>query len=203
MVNTHVYGDGVNDRLTKSEWISHGLRTLALDGPRALKVGRMAAKLRVSRGSFYWHFQDIADFELELLRSWQVISTDQIIRDLDAREGDPGRTVWLIQQAFRGRRRLDRAMRSWAAEDGKVAKVVAAVDARRIARIAGLLIDAGVGSRRAHHRAAFLYWAYLGQAAVMDRDSQSIPPSALADVVRLFELDAPKLMQGRERGNAA
>jgi AcrR family transcriptional regulator len=202
-VNTHVYGNGMNDRLTKSDWISHGLRTLALEGPGALKAGRMAAKLKVSRGSFYWHFRDLADFESQLLRSWQVNSTDRVIEDLDAREGEPGLAVHLIQQAFRGRRRLDRAMRSWAAADGKVARVVASVDARRITRIAKLLVDAGVERRRAHHRAAFLYWAYLGQAAVMDRDSQSIPPSALADVVRLFELDAPNVLQGQERGDAA
>ena len=52
----------MSDRLTKSDWIDHGLRTLANDGPNALKVGPMATTLKVSRGSFYWHFRDIADF---------------------------------------------------------------------------------------------------------------------------------------------
>jgi hypothetical protein len=48
----------MHDRLTKSGWIRHGLRTLAKDGPNALKVGPMSTKLKVSRGSFYWHFRD-------------------------------------------------------------------------------------------------------------------------------------------------
>jgi len=39
-VNTLVYGAAMNDRLTKSDWIEHGLRTLANDGANALKVGR-------------------------------------------------------------------------------------------------------------------------------------------------------------------
>jgi AcrR family transcriptional regulator len=55
-VNTFVYGGSVDDRLTKSDWIEHGLRTLARDGANALKVGPMATQLKVSRGSFYWHF---------------------------------------------------------------------------------------------------------------------------------------------------
>src|ERR1700731_1432717 len=67
-VNTPVYGGTMNDRLTKSDWIRHGLRTLAKDGPNALKVGPMSTKLKVSRGSFYWHFRDIADFRSQLLQ---------------------------------------------------------------------------------------------------------------------------------------
>jgi AcrR family transcriptional regulator len=52
----------MNGHLTKSDWIEHGLRTLASDGANALKSGPMATPLKVSRGSFYWHFRDIARF---------------------------------------------------------------------------------------------------------------------------------------------
>src|SRR5713226_2654726 len=120
----------MNDRLTKSDWIRHGLRTLAKDGPNALKVGPMSTKLKVSRGSFYWHFRDIADFRSQLLRSWQEYSTDQVIRDLDAAKGEPDRLKHLMKRAFPAKRHLDRAIRSWAAEDGDVARLVASVDAR-------------------------------------------------------------------------
>ena len=74
----------MDDRLTKSDWIDHGLRTLASDGANALKVGPMAAKLEVSRGSFYWHFRDIADFRSQVLRNWQERMTDQVIKDLES-----------------------------------------------------------------------------------------------------------------------
>jgi len=125
------------DRLTKADWIRHGLRTLATDGPNALKVGPMAARLKVSRGSFYWHFEDIAEFRSLLLRTWP--------------------------------------------------KVVASVDVKRVDRIAGLLIEAGLDRERAEHRAAFLYWAYLGQAVVMDSRQASIPDWALDEISDLFE----------------
>src|SRR6266849_1730029 len=162
-VNTPVYGATMNDRLTKDDWITHGLRTLANDGANALKVGPMAAKLKVSRGSFYWHFRDIADFRAQLLRSWQERSTEQVMRD------------------------LDRAVRSWAAEDEEAARIVASVDARRVAYIAKMLVGAGVASKQALGRAAFLYWAYLGQPIVMDPRHSSIPESAIDDIGELFE----------------
>jgi len=176
----------MGDRLTKFDWLKHGLRTLANNGPSALKVGPMAAKLNVSRGSFYWHFRDIGDFRSELLRHWQETSTDQIIDALDARPCDPDRLRDLLHEAFGRQPRLDRAVRSWAAHDKDVANIVAAVDDRRITRVARLLIDAGVDNTRAGHRALFLYWAFLGQVAVADQRHTSLPKDALNDIAHLF-----------------
>ena len=177
----------MDDRLTKSDWIEQGLRTLAAEGANALKVGPMAAKLDVSRGSFYWHFRDIADFRAQVLNSWQERSTEQVIDELEAAQGDPDRLKHLMRRAFVGKRRLDRAVRAWAAEDAAVARVVAAVDARRVAYIAKMLVAAGVDSRRASSRAAFMYWAYLGQAVIMDPRHVAIPASAMDDISELFE----------------
>jgi len=177
----------MGDRLTKADWIKHGLRTLASEGAGALKVGPMAEKLRVSRGSFYWHFRDVSDFEAQLLQSWEESSTDSVIRDLDAREGEPGLLRRFMGEAYKGQRKLERAMRSWAAENRAAADVVAAVDARRIRRVAKMLLDSGVDTKRALHRATFLYWAFLGQAVVMDRSGSSLPAVAMDDLIGLFE----------------
>ena len=186
-VNTLVYGAGMSDRLSKDDWLTHGLRTLAKDGANALKVGPMAKTLKVSRGSFYWHFRDIGDFRAQLLQSWQERMTDQVIRQLDAAKGEPDRLQHLMKRAFAAKRDLDRAVRSWAAEDEDVAKIVASVDARRVAYIAKMLVASGVDSPRARQRAAFLYWAYLGQVLVMDPRHSSISAAAIDDIGKLFE----------------
>jgi AcrR family transcriptional regulator len=186
-VNTFVYGDAMNDRLTKSDWIEQGLRTLASDGAGALKVGPMATRLKVSRGSFYWHFRDIADFRSQVLRCWQERTTERVIRDLEAAKAQPDRLKRLVRRAFVTKRSLERAIRSWAAEDKDVAATVAAVDTRRVSYIAKMLVAAGVESRRALPRAAFMYWAYLGQPIVMDPRHASIPAPALDEISDLFE----------------
>jgi AcrR family transcriptional regulator len=186
-VNTFVYGDAMNDRLTKSDWIEQGLRTLASDGAGALKVGPMATRLKVSRGSFYWHFRDIADFRSQVLQCWQERTTERVIRDLEAAKAQPDRLKRLVRRAFVTKRSLERAIRSWAAEDKDVAATVAAVDTRRVSYIAKMLVAAGVESRRALPRAAFMYWAYLGQPIVMDPRHASIPAPALDEISDLFE----------------
>src|SRR5476651_1042530 len=177
----------MTDRLTKDDWLKRGLKTLATDGAHALKVGPMAAKLKVSRGSFYWHFKDVADFQSQILRVWRERSTDQVIRELEAGKALPDRLKHLMKRAFAGRRDLERAIRSWAAEDAAVARVVAAVDARRVAYIAKMLVAAGVEGRKAPPRATFLYWAYLGQPLVTEPRHTAVTAAALGDVANLFE----------------
>src|SRR4029077_15542165 len=99
----------------------------------------------------------------------------------------PDRLKHLMRRAFVAKRSLDRAIRSWGAEDDEVAPIVASVDARRVAYIAKMLVAAGVESRRALPRAAFMYWAYLGQAVVMDARHSSITASDMDDISGLFE----------------
>jgi len=186
IVNTLVYGPAMTDRLARSDWISHGLRTIAAEGVNALKVGPMADGLKVSRGSFYWHFRDIADFRAQLLQAWQEEATDRVIRDLEVQKDRPDRLKQFMRRAFATRRNLDRAIRSWAAEDREVATIVSSVDARRVAYIARMLAATGVESQKAQRRAAFLYWAFLGQRMVMDPRHASIAPAALDDITDLF-----------------
>ena len=92
-----------------------------------------------------------------------------------------------MRRAFVTKRNLERAIRSWAAEDKDVAATVAAVDTRRVSYIAKMLVAAGVESRRALPRAAFMYWAYLGQPIVMDPRHALISASALDEISDLFE----------------
>lgn len=134
--------------------------------------------------------RDIADFRAQLLRSWRERTTDRIIDEL-AGTAEPDRLKHLLKRAFAGKPNLDRAIRAWAAQDRDVAAAVASVDAGRIAHIAQMLIAAGVEGRRARHRTAFLYWAYLGQAIVMDPGHAAIEASALDEIGALFETAGP------------
>ena len=177
----------MSDRLTKDDWLKRGLKTLATDGAHALKVGPMAAQLKVSRGSFYWHFKHVADFQSQVVHAWRQRSTDQVIGDLEAARNQPHRLRQLMKRAFDSKRDLERAIRSWATEDPAVARIVAAVDTRRVAYIAKMLTAAGVESRKASPRATFLYWAYLGQPLVTEPRHAAITASMLNEIGDLFE----------------
>lgn len=182
-----MYGHCMGGRLTRQDWIDSGLRMLATDGASALKVGVMATALGVSRGSFYWHFADFAAYRAQLLHCWRERTVDQVIQEFDRDPTGPDRLKRLIKRAFIGKRGLDRAIRMWAADEPVVAAMVASVDAKRVAYMAKLLIAAGADPGQAQPRAAFIYWAYLGQAIVMDPASGAIDEARLDEIADLFE----------------
>ena len=99
----------------------------------------------------------------------------------------PSRLSLLLRRTLRPGRGLERAVRAWAAEDPEAAAAVAAVDTRRLARVEALLREAGVAPRHAGPRAAFLYWAYLGQSVVIDPRHNTIDLEAIDDIAGLFE----------------
>ena len=46
------------DKLDRADWIHAGFAMLAAGGIDAVRVERLAAVLKVTKGSFYWHFRD-------------------------------------------------------------------------------------------------------------------------------------------------
>ena len=61
-----------NVRTPREAWIEAALQALATGGPDAIRVEALAASLGVSKGGFYWHFEnrqallDAAGYEASL-----------------------------------------------------------------------------------------------------------------------------------------
>ncbi len=72
----------MTDQLSAKDWLDQGLKTLAERGFTALKAEPLAKALGVSRGSFYWHFDDIGAFHAAILRHWREVAAEQIIANL-------------------------------------------------------------------------------------------------------------------------
>ena len=151
-------------RLTAQDWIDFALATLAREGFHALKADLLARKLGVSRGSFYWHFEDLRSFHGCLIAHWRHTATEAIIADLE-RYGSPElRLDALLRRAFGHGARLEVRMRNWADKNAAAARVLDAIDRQRRGYIEKLLRQAGVAPLAAATRAQLLYWAYLGAA---------------------------------------
>lgn len=181
-VNTSVYGCEMTRRLTVDDWLEHGLEVLGTHGFMALKADPMAKSLGVSRGSFYWHFSNLNDFHVRVLEHWRSNTTSQVIQSVSDASGD--RLVRLVAQAFAADRKLERAVRSWAAAVNWVADAVDIVDDQRIDFIRKLLVDDGLPRRLAGPRAMLLYWGYLGRLLVR---TPELPDRAMRDWVRMMQ----------------
>ena len=68
-------------RTPRSSWIDQGLRALGVGGVDAVRIESLAQALGVTKGGFYWHFDDRSALLEEMLDTWQrVVSEDVIVR---------------------------------------------------------------------------------------------------------------------------
>ncbi len=172
--------------LTKTKWLDHGLAALAASGPQSLKAEPLCKSLNVSRGSFYWHFRNIAQFHTDLLDHWRRLRTEGIIAEIDRTADDNDRLQRLMRRAISEEDPLERAVRSWAAQDRSVADAVALVDKIRLDYLAELLAKAGVPVRQAQARAAFIYWANLGRN-MMTKGPRSLAATEIDEIATLMQ----------------
>ena len=157
------------DRLTARDWIDFGLTMLAREGADALKADVLARKLGVSRGSFYWHFSDLAAFHARVIEQWKEVATDAIIADIERYASLEARLDALLRHGFGDGAALEVRMRAWAESNAAAARALDHIDRRRRGYIERLLIEAGIAPAAAATRTQVVYWAYLGAAVSRSR----------------------------------
>lgn len=153
-----------NTRLTVDDWLQAGYAIVADEGLNALKLDRLTARLNVTKGSFYWHFADMAAYRQALIESWaQLKDTDR--RDIEAMSDVEPRERLSQMMASLVRPRLwtlERAMREWARFDDTVAAAVRAADRRLLKAVRQAFCDYGFDDEEAELRANTTFAAGVG-----------------------------------------
>jgi AcrR family transcriptional regulator len=128
-------------RTPRSSWIEEGLRALAAGGPDAVRIEVLAQSLGVTRGGFYWHFDDRRALLEAILDTWERESVDEVIERVE-REGGDTRAKLRRLSALAGSSdeplRTDLAVRDWARREQTVAERLRRVDNRRMEYVRSL-----------------------------------------------------------------
>jgi AcrR family transcriptional regulator len=122
-------------RTPRSSWIDEGLRALAAGGPDAVRIEPLARALGVTKGGFYWHFDDRRALLKEMLDAWERESVDEVIERVEGGGGharDKLRRLSAIAASSDEALRIDLAIRDWARRDRTVARRLRRVDNRRM-----------------------------------------------------------------------
>ncbi len=67
----HTIPFGMVPSMTRDRWIDEGLLVLAEEGAPGVRIDRIAARLGLSKGSFFHHFDGIAAYRRALLDRWE------------------------------------------------------------------------------------------------------------------------------------
>ncbi|MFJ3922278.1 TetR/AcrR family transcriptional regulator [Streptomyces sp. NPDC090022] len=153
----------VKGKVSKDDWTMAALRALARGGAAAVAVDVLARQLGVSRGSFYWHFENREALLVAALETWERRGTAEVIAAVREQADPLARARALFAEAL-GDEEIAGLEPALAAEAGHpaVAEVVARVTRTRLAFLEEVYTGLGLGQQDARHRALAAYAAYLG-----------------------------------------
>ena len=153
-------------RLSKSDWLRLGLQLLADKGHSAMRIDILCQQVWRSKGSFYHHFKDRADFVHALGKYWQEQLTENVIERANQYKTPIEKLTALnalTQDIASGEdAKIERALRLWASSEQVIAEILAKVDKRRTDYVASLLVQSGLGSRMAIDLAVMNYAMLIG-----------------------------------------
>ncbi|MEN3112100.1 TetR/AcrR family transcriptional regulator [Uliginosibacterium paludis] len=158
--------------LDRDAWIRFATGVLAEEGLEGLRVEVLARRLKVTKGSFYWHFRDRQALLNAIATQWR----DERIGELSSQVAvAPEQAMpqlhriidtYANQPNF-SRMKLELAIRDWARRDPLVASVVEAVDQARLLNATRLFELAGFPPAHAHTRALLLFTHVFGLSMMM------------------------------------
>jgi len=142
-----------------SDWLQAARLALIHGGPAAVRIEKLARDLKVTKGSFYWHFKSRKHLLEALLREWET-ETESLFRQLEGFT-DAGKALQFLGQYVHtsmssppGKYPPDMGSFNWAAVDRRVAA--------RVNRIERIRIDALVRLTGRPDRVELAYLVWLG-----------------------------------------
>lgn len=156
--------------LGRDAWLEAARRALIEEGTAGIEVNKLAKRLDVTRGGFYWFFESreqLLDALLDLWVQTGIVRFEQIANA----EGKSGPQkfmmlvdLWLNERDYDPK--WDGAVRDWARTSSRVLDAVHAVDTRRIGLIEQVFRDLGYTGLDAHVRARVTYYHQVGYYAL-------------------------------------
>jgi len=151
----HAAGNGtVPARLSREEWLARALEVLGRKGAGELTVESLARQLGVTKGSFYWHFKDRADFFRQLIEYWDEHFTQTVIAEISGLGTPPEERLLELMQLVHTKRldRFEMPVRAWAQQNPALAPLVRSVDRHRTLFVMSLFLEMGFDEDEAEMR---------------------------------------------------
>ena len=172
-------------RLTRDDWLDEAFKAVVEGGFDNVKVLSLAEKLKVTRGSFYWHFTDHADLINSLLMRWKVAQLALDAKLKLQQSGDALKDLDLVVDAAflqagseLENLRFEQAMRALSHHNAVAAQLLVEVDANRMDLFQSKFLVLVKDASKARDLAALLYLSIAGGFQALSRPAN--PPNIRA-----------------------
>lgn len=132
--------------LGRNDWTEAAWQMLGRGSLDEVRVDALARHLKVTRGSFYWHFRDRDDLIEAILDRWfAALGLDRSMMPALRDIADPAERLWTIYE--RVIREIGSgqyaALRLWARDNAAARRRLAAEDAKRLDHIVQQFVELG------------------------------------------------------------
>lgn len=151
-------------RLSVDDWVACALEVLADEGVSGIKIGTLCKRLGVTKGSFYWHFEDIEAFLGAVAGHWAA-ERDAALEsfvELEAVEPAERLRLMLLRFADRSQWPLERAVREWARTNPFVQERVARTDLVMAGKVKDAFEEIGFSEEDAILRSQMMFCTGVG-----------------------------------------
>lgn len=134
-----------NNKLTRKKWLEFSLDLLIKDGNIKVRLDHLVRCMGVSKGSFYWHFNNRDDFILSLVKHWAMVSTEVVIDHMNQVSGSAEERLFeLIKYIVTNDlRRYDFAIRALVLMEPQIAHIVSKTDEQLLGLTQNLFAEMG------------------------------------------------------------
>lgn len=162
--------------LSAQDWIEAALDAIAAGGLDAVAVEPLARKLRVTKGSFYWHFPDRAALIAAALAHWEKQETVDLIARAEQETAPRERLHTLFRVAANTDSRSERLLLVLSATDHPLTDAcVRHITQRWLDYIQHCYRALGLEDTEARHWASFAFSTFMGTVRMRRDNPQALP----------------------------
>jgi len=161
-------------QLQRFDWLQTALEIFVNEGIDAVRITRLADDLKVTRGSFYWHFKNREDLLHSLVSYWKDKNTAAITESIAQATSLADGILRLFETCVDAARfdpRLDLALREWARRSHSIHALVDSEDAARIDALRQFFLRFDYPMPQALIRARVFYYSQIGFYALGTSES--------------------------------
>ena len=189
------------NQLQRFDWLLKALEIFVEEGIDSIRITRLANELGVTRGSFYWHFQNREDLIDSLVSFWKDKNTAAITDSVAQASSLADGIFHFFEICIDDSQfdpRLDLALREWARRSTEIRALLDSEDAIRIEALRQFYLRFDYPMPQALIRARVLYYSQIGFYALGTRESLEI---RLSYTEAYFEAFTGQQLSARENSD--
>ena len=156
--------------LSRKDWIDFALQKLSREGIDKVTVASLARDLKVTKGSFYWHFKDRKQLLTAMLARWKETGSAVVFNEVERVGGDAKSRLRhmsnFIFKRYGDQLNFELSLREWGRKDPEIRYSIAQEDERRMDYIRGLFAEIYDNPRIAEAKAWMLFSLFIGETMI-------------------------------------